>query len=184
MLVAPLLCSAQSDNGIEKWYSTAEVELISPYSGTYHYGIENTGYQVKLNKDLSLGVLYSLNYNLFTKLSVGVVAGYQAHFNPDFHLPKIGAVVRYFFVDPDNVYVYLHDAHTFSFNPSRFEYGNNLRLGLGFPILKKESFNLNTNIFYEQNYVSLNKSDPLFFQNADPGDIYFYSIGVSLGVKF
>jgi hypothetical protein len=167
----------------KKWYSTIEIEGISPYGARYDYGIENRGQSVELNKDLSLGILYTFNYMIFNKLSLGIVGGFQSHFNPNFYMPKIGGTIRYFFVDQDNVYVYLHDAVNISLDKSQFDYGNNFRFGLGFPILKRETFNINTNFFFEQNYLHLDGSDPIIV-DEDPGNIYYKSLGLSIGIKF
>ncbi|SHG28569.1 hypothetical protein SAMN05444483_10816 [Salegentibacter echinorum] len=177
------LNAQQSVGDQKKWYSTAEIEGIIPYEARYDYGIENRGRSVDLNKDLSLGLLYTFNYMVFNKLSLGVVGGFQAHFNPNFNMPKIGGTIRYFFVDQNNVYVYLHDAVDISLDKSQFDYGNNFRFGLGFPVLKREGFNINTNLFFEQNYLSLNGSDPIII-DEDPGNIFYKSLGLSLGIKF
>jgi len=165
------------------WYSTIELEGISPYEARYDYGIENRGKSVDLNKDLSLGLLYTFNYMIFRKFSFGIIGGFQTHFNPSFNMPKIGGTIRYFFVDQDNVYIYLHDAVNISLDKSQFDYGNNFRVGIGFPILKRENFNINTNLFFEQNYLHLDGSDPLI-ADEDPGNIYYKSLGISLGIKF
>lgn len=186
ILLSISLNSLNAQNRVEnqkKWYSTAEIEGIIPYEARYDYGIENRGQTIGLNKDLSLGILYTLNYMIFNKLSLGVVGGLQAHFNPNFNMPKIGGTIRYFFVDQNNVYVYLHDAVDISLDKSQFDYGNNFRFGLGFPVLKREGFNINTNLFFEQNYLSLNESDPIII-DEDPGNIFYKSLGISLGIKF
>ena len=183
LLAGPFAVQAQEDI-VKKWYSTAEMDFVFPYKVRYGYGIENRGHRVNLEENLSFGALYSINYNLFKNLSVGAVGGAQAYFSPNFTMVKIGGVIRYFFVDPNNVYVYIQDAVNLSLDKSRFEYGNNFRIGLGFPIFKMESFNINTNLFFEQNYLSLEGSEALLFSTEDPGNIYFKSIGLSLGVKF
>lgn len=183
-LIAPFLSLAQEDENQNKWYSTIELDVVSPYEGEYHFGVDRGGDSRRINTEVSFGALYSINYILFSHLSIGAVVGYQVQFNPDFHLPKIGAVIRYFFVDPENVYIYLQDAHIVSFNTSRFEYGNNFRFGIGFPVWKRESFNLNTNLFFEQNYIERDSSEPLLPINEDPGNMYFKAVGLSLGLKF
>ncbi|GGZ38535.1 hypothetical protein GCM10007049_34610 [Echinicola pacifica] len=67
----------------------------------------------------------------------------------------------------------------------KFNSGNNLRLGLGFPFLKRDAFNLNANIFFEQNYFDLEGSIPLLgYTNERPNRLLVKSYGISFGVKF
>ncbi|MBZ9632488.1 hypothetical protein LB465_17030 [Salegentibacter sp. LM13S] len=173
----------ENKDSSSKWYSTAEFDVIPPYEVRYGYGIENRGNRVNLEENLSLGAQYTYNYLLFKKLSIGAVGGFQLRSRPNYFIPKLGGVIRYFFVDSNNVYIYLHDAVNFSLDKSRFEYGNNFRFGLGFPLLKRPGFNINANAFFEQNYLHLDGSDPIL-NDEDPGNLFYKSVGFSLGVKF
>ncbi|TVZ26380.1 hypothetical protein JM83_1337 [Gillisia sp. Hel_I_86] len=180
----PIFGNAQETNKADRWYSTAELELMIPTKARYDYSIDNIGSDVEINSKIALGAQYTLNYLLFKKFSVGALAGYEQQFKPDFSMLRLGGIIKFFFVDPDNVYIYLQEAGNISLDKSNFKSGNNIRIGLGFPILKRESFNINTNVFLEQNYLDLKGADALLFETEEPADIYLNSIGISLGVQF
>ncbi len=180
----PIFGSAQETTKPHKWYSTADLELAIPTKVRYDYSVDNRGSDTELDTKIGLGAQYTLNYLLFKKFSVGALAGYTQQFQPDFSMLRFGGIIKFFFVDPQNVYIYLQEAGNVSLDNSQFKGGNNLRAGLGFPILKRESFNINTNVFFEQNYLDLHGADALLFRTEKPADIYFNSLGISLGVKF
>jgi len=180
----PIFSNAQESETPTKWYSTADLELIIPTKARYGYSVDNRGSRIEINTKIALGAQYTINYLLFKKFSVGVVGGYEQQFKPDFSMLRFGGIIKFFFVDPENVYVYLQEAGNVSLDKSQFKGGNNIRLGLGFPILKRESFNINTNVFLEQNYLDLHGADALLFRTEDPASLYLNSIGLSLGVKF
>lgn len=184
LCIYPIFSNAQESENSTKWYSTAELELIIPTNVRYNYSSENRGGEVNIDAKIGLGAQYTINYLLFKKFSVGALAGYVQQFRPNFNILKFGGVIRFFFVDPDNVYIYLQEVGDVPLDNSQFKGGNNLRLGLGFPILKRKSYNINTNIFVEQNYLDLRGADALIFRTEEPADIYINSIGVSLGAKF
>lgn len=178
------------DNLRKKWYSTADIEFINPYKVEYDYGIYSSQYDSQVGKTdeitnakPSFGVTYSFNYYLFKKLSIGLLTGYQNHARPDFSMLKIGGVIKYFFVDSNNVYSYIDVANNFSLNKDQFKNGNNFRLGLGFPVLKREGFNLNVNAFWEQNFLRMEGAKPLFDKET-PSTTVLNSYGISLGIKF
>ena len=84
-----------------------------------------------------------------------------------------------------NVYIYLQDANNFTLNKEKFKSGNNLRLGLGFPIKKRGNFDIVGNLFFEQNYFKLDGSKPLLnLTDEIPRSLTVKSFGVSLGLKF
>lgn len=180
----PILGNAQESENPTKWYSTAELELVIPTKVHYTYRQENRVGEANIDVAIALGAQYTINYMLFKKFSVGALAGYEQQFRPDFSILKLGGVIRFFFVDPDNVYIYLEEVGDVPVNSSQFKGGNNLRLGLGFPIIKRDNFNINTNIFIEKNYLDLRGADALLFRTEEPVDIYLNTIGVSLGAKF
>lgn len=174
----------------KKWYSTAEIEFINPYKVEYDYGLYSSQYNAQIgktdeitNSKPSFGVSYSFNYNLFKKLSLGLLTGYQSHARPDFSMLKLGGVLKYFFVDSNNVYTYIDVANDFSLNKDQFKNGSNFRLGLGFPVLKRDEFNLNVNVFWEQNFLRMEGAKPLFDKET-PSTTVLNSYGISLGLKF
>ena len=168
----------------DKWFSTAELDFIIPNIIEYHYYSNKSGHLINLDSKASIALQYSVNYQLFNKLSIGALAGIQNQYGANFFMYKIGSHVRYYFVDSDNVYTYLHYAGNFTVDKDKFKNGNNLRIGIGFPFLKKDSFNLNLNIFHEINHFILSGAKPLIFGNETPESIFFRSFGISLGVKF
>jgi hypothetical protein len=174
----------------KRWYSTIDVEFINPSKVEYSYGIYNSDYDAIIggddeiaNTNPSFGIQYSINYNVFKKLSLGVITGIQYMNNPDYSMLKLGGCVKYFFVDSNNVYVYLDMAYDYSLNKNQFKNGANTRIGIGFPVLKRDAFNLNINVFYEVNDLTLDGSQPLLYSEI-PHNIIFRSYGLSVGAKF
>lgn len=173
----------------KKWYSTADVEFINPNKLEYNYSSYDPNFNAFVGQTdeigghgVSYGFLCSTNYYLFKKLSIGVITGFQIHNSPDFNICKLGGVVKYFFVDNNNVYTYIDLSNNFSLNKNQLKNGANFRLGIGFPVVKRENFNLNFNVFWEQNFLRMEGAEPLF-DNEKPGTAIFKSYGISLGVK-
>lgn len=182
--------SYSQDKQTKKWHSTIDAEIIVPNKLEYSYSYYSPTYdgfvggtdEIK-GYGISYGLLYSINYNVFKKLSLGLITGFQSHNSPDFDMLKLGGSAKYFFVDNNNVYTYINLANDFSLNKNQFKNGGNFRLGIGFPVMKRENFNLNVNVFWEQNFLRMEDAEPLF-DNENPKTAIFKSYGVSLGVKF
>lgn len=173
-----------------RWYTSTNLDFVFPNTKDYFYNDSNNRIiEDELTTDgfllNSFGVQGDYNYMLFNKLSLGVVAGFQMQTEPNFEMIKLGAVLRYFFIDKDNVYVYLQDSKNFSLNKNEFNSGNNFRIGMGFPILKREKYNILINLFWEQNYFKLDGAGPLLNQQDEiPRSLTVKSYGISFGVKF
>lgn len=169
----------------KRWYSTIDVEFINPQHVIYDYHYaDNPGYHDDeiANTKAGFGLLYSINYNVFKKLSLGVITGIQYMNSPDYNMLKLGGSIKYFFVDNNNVYTYINIANDFSINKNQFKNGGDFRIGIGFPVLRRDAFNLNVNIFWESQLLRLDGSKPLF-DNEIPGSTDIKSFGLSLGVK-
>jgi hypothetical protein len=175
------------DKVLKRWYSTADIEFINPNKVEYlNYPYKDDGtfnINENLNPNPTFGILYSINYNIFKKLSLGAATGLQSMNKPNYSMLKLGGIIKYFFADNDNVYVYLDMDHEFSLNKKQFKEGFNTRVGIGFPIMKRDSFNLNINVFYEVNQLDLEGSKPLI-DTETPESIIFRSYGASVGIKF
>ena len=173
-----------------KWETSLELDFVFPNKKDYFYNDSNNKIidaELKDNGFLlsSFGIQGNYNYYLFKKLSIGVLGGFQTQSKPDYSMLKLGGILRYHFVDRDNVYIYIQDANNFTLDKSRFKSGNNLRLGLGFPFIKKEGFNITGNLFFEQNYFKLDNAEPLLnLTDERPRSLTVKSFGISLGVKF
>lgn len=173
-----------------KWETSLELDFVFPNKKDYFYNDSNNKIiDAELKDDgfllSSFGIQGNYNYYLFKKLSIGVLGGFQTQSKPDYSMLKLGGILRYHFVDIDNVYIYIQDANNFTLNKSRFKSGNNLRLGLGFPFIKKEGFNITGNLFFEQNYFKLDNAEPLLnLTDERPRSLTVKSFGISLGVKF
>ena len=173
-----------------RWETSVELDFVFPNKKDYFYNDSNNKIiDTELRDDgfllSSFGIQGNYNYYLFKKLSIGVLAGFQTQSDPDFSLIKLGGILRYHFVDRNNVYIYLQDANNFTLNKDQFKSGNNLRLGLGFPFIKKERFNMVGNLFFEQNYFKLDNAEPLLnLIDERPRSLTVKSFGISLGIKF
>lgn len=176
-----------SQEQYERWFSTVDLEFIVPNNVEYdyHYTAQPGLYIDEIeNSKTAFGVSYSYNYSIFKKLSLGITTGYQVQGRPNISMFKLGPIIRFFFVNNDNVYLFLSPfTYNFSTNKERLKHGANTRIGIGFPVLKKENFNLNLNVFYEINDLSLEGTKPLY-DNEVPQNIIFRSFGASIGAKF
>lgn len=165
-----------------KLFSKVELDFIVPSTIEYNYSNNNVGSSINLESQISLALQYSINYNVFKKFNLGMLTGVQQQYGADFFMYKIGGRMQYHFVDTDNVYSYIHYAGNFTVDRDKFKNGNNLRIGIGFPIIRK--INSTLNIFYDINHFNLSDSNPLIFGNETPESIFFRSFGISLGIKF
>ena len=174
---------------IKKLYSSIDIEFINPNKVEYYYGLYSPEYKAIIggqnkieNTGSSFGISYSIHYNVFKKLSLGAITGFQNQNNPDFRMLKLGGSINYFFVDNNNIYAYLNINNNFTLDKTQFKTGTNVRIGIGFPIMKREKFNLNVNLFYETNDLILEGTKPLF-NSEIPDNIIFRSYGLGLGIK-
>lgn len=171
------------------WFSTAELELIVSNDVEYNYGSLDSngnlisGNSLKINEKIAYGTLYSINYPIFNKLTLGAVGGFQHQIEPKISSLKIGGILRYHFLDYDNVNIYTMTAYNISVKDYIKSGMGNIRFGLSFPIKKLDSFNLNLNLFWDYNFYKAKK--PFFYGvNEKPGDFTYRAYGVSLGLKF
>ena len=177
---------------IKRWYSTADLDLIMHKKIEYGYSYFNTDLNHRVSgeeeinaKKVAFGFRYSFNYMFSRKWSIGVLTGYKSFKRPDFSMVEIGGILKYYFVDTDNVFVYTSLSNQISLNKNQLKSGSIARIGLGVPVLKKEKFNLNLNVFKEQNFFRLNENYALFGLEQERAlDIVYRSWGISLGVKF
>lgn len=174
----------------EKWVFSSQVDFVFPNKQSYFYNdssnkifdqdLENDGFLLR-----SFGIQIDANYLVFKKFSIGVLSGLQTQSKPSFTFLKLGGIIRYYFNDTNSGYLYLHDAHNFSLNSDQFKSGNNIRFGVGFPILKKPSYNLALNIFVEQNFLRLDGGKRLLgFADEIPRELTIKSFGLSVGFYF
>jgi hypothetical protein len=194
ILILLSICSFgyAQDKVVKKWYSNADFELIFHNKAEYSYsyiGFDNQKYTIwdeELNaKSPAFGITYSYNYMVFKKISLGVLTGYKSYSKPDFSIIELGGVLKYFFVDTNNVFIYSSLSNEISLNKDHFKSGTNARIGIGFPLVRERKFNINLNLFAEQNFLRLNGAQPLFNYNKEkPGDVVYKSYGVSAGIKF
>ena len=98
---------------IKKLYSSIDIEFINPNKVEYYYGLYSPEYKAIIggqnkieNTGSSFGISYSIHYNVFKKLSLGAITGFQNQNNPDFRMLKLGGSINYFFVDNNNIYAY------------------------------------------------------------------------------
>ena len=132
---------------IKKLYSSIDIEFINPNKVEYYYGLYSPEYKAIIggqnkieNTGSSFGISYSIHYNVFKKLSLGAITGFQNQNNPDFRMLKLGGSINYFFVDNNNIYAYLNITNNFTLDKTQFKTGTNVRIGIGFPIMKREKF--------------------------------------------
>jgi hypothetical protein len=187
-----LLSNAQIGKLENNWYSTFDAEFIFAYKYRYSYHIEDSYVTIIDENSLSgfllnsFGAQYTYNYTFFSKLSIGALAAVQSLSKPStIFMIKAGGILKFFFVNRDNVYIYTQLAHVFSLDKSQFTKGGNGRLGLGMPIYRTSKLNVNINIFAEHTSLKLDDADPIYgIEDEVPLSLTIRSFGISFGIQF
>ncbi len=165
-------------NYIKKWIQTAELEFIIPSE------VEDSR-DVKLDKKVSYGALYSINYPILNKLTFGAVTGVQHQIYPKITCLKLGGILRYYFVDYDNVNIYTLLTYNIGLQDYIKNGMGNLRLGLTFPIKKFDDFNLTLNVLWDYNYYNYkNTGKYIYYAQKDKGAFIYRAYGIGLGIQF
>ena len=167
--------STSTNYALEKqWIQTAELELILPSEIKYK-GSE-------LDNKLSFGALYTINYPLFKKFTIGAVGGFQYQSQQSISAAKLGGMFRYYFQDYENANMYVLLAKNIAVSEKINSVLGNLRLGLQFPVDKDPNYTLTMNIFWDYNFYGIKK--PLLDLNENPGNLTARGYGVSFGFQF
>lgn len=165
-----------------KWYSQLELDINIPSRIEYDYSVMNRGTEIELESKIGIALQYSINRYISKRFSIGGVLRFHSQYGPKFLSFGTGLKVNYFFVNHDNIHVLLRYIPNISFNSKKFQFGNNLRIGLATYFGPKD--NLILGVFKELNHYNLNGSEPLVFGNEVPSSLYVHSYGISLGIKF
>ena len=181
--------NANQDKLAKRWFSNIEVEfgvnneVRYDYSSYDNNGKLIAGVSTTLKNKASYGILYSLNYPLFNKFTIGAVGGIQHQVQQKISALKLGGILRYHFVNYESVNINLLTAYNLALSENIESEMANVRLGLQFPVARTEGFNLNLNVFGDYNYYTYNK--PILNEiNEKPSNILFRSYGISLGIQF
>lgn len=170
----------------KKWIQTAELELILPSETKYSYSQSvangSVGYGEILDNKLSFGALYTINYPLFKKFTLGALGGFQYQNQQNISALKLGGMFRYYFKDYENANMYLLTAKNISVNDKINSAMANVRLGLQFPVKKTSEYNLTLNVFWDYNYYDVKKT--LLDLDENPGYLNTRGYGVSFGIQF
>jgi hypothetical protein len=177
------------DKLAKRWFSNVEVEFGVNYEVRYDYSTYDNndnligGASTELDNEASYGILYSLNYPIFNKLTLGAVGGIQHQVQQEITALKLGGILRYHFVNYESVNINLMTAYNVALSDNIDSEMANVRLGLQFPVAKTDDFNLNLNVFGDYNYYIYN--EPILNEiNEKPSNILFRSYGISLGIQF
>ncbi len=176
----------------KKWYSNADLELITHKKVEYSFNYFDTDRNSRLSETINVsakkpafGLAYSFNYMVFKKWSIGLLTGYKSYKEPDLSMLELGGTIKYFFVNTNNIYTYISVTNAFSLNNNEFSGGGDTRIGIGVPIVRVDKLNININIFKEQNFLRLKGVEPLIgLSQESPGTLIYNSWGISAGVKF
>ena len=165
-----------------KWYSQIELDTNIPNRMEYNYSFMNRGTEIDLESKIGIALQYSINRYMSKRFSLGGVLRIHSQYGPKFFSFGTGLKVKYFFVNHENIHLLFRYLPNFSFNSKKFQFGNNLRIGLATYFGSKK--NLILGVFKEMNHYNLNGSEPLVFGNETPSTLYVYSYGISFGIKF
>ena len=172
----------------KRWFSNVELEFGVNNEVSYDYSVYATdGYSLGRGTELEnkafYGILYSINYPIFNKFTVGAVGGFQHQIQQKISALKAGGIFRYHFVNYESVNINLMTAYNIALSDNIESDMANVRLGLQFPIARTDTFNLNLNIFGDYNYYVFN--EPVLNEPTEKASsIIFRSYGISLGMLF
>ena len=181
--------SSNKDKLAPRWFSNIEVEFGVNHEIRYDYSLYDNndnllgGVSTELDNKAFYGVLYSLNYPILNKFSVGAVGGFQHQLQQKVSALKLGGILRYHFVNYESVNINLMTAYNLALSDNIASEMANIRLGLQFPVAKMDAFNLNLSVFGDYNYY-IYKEPILNEINEEPSNILFRSYGISLGLQF
>jgi len=172
----------------KKTFFSGSVDLVAPQSKQYFYN--NSANHIFRDNIIENGFLLNsfgfkagYYYPIFKKLYLGIWTGFQSDTKEKFAAIKLGGEIKFYVYDIDNMYFYLLDGNNFTLNKSKYKSGNNLRAGLGFPIIRKKNYNINLKLFWEQNYFTLDGADKLLgYPDEIPRNLTVHSYGISFGV--
>lgn len=175
------------ENLEKKWIHTAEVEFTLTSKVDYSFSTldsdGHTGRDVELANKPSYDVLYTINYPIIKKLSLGGLIGYQHQTQQSISAMKLGGLFRYFFRDYESINMYLSLAKNIALSNNIETAMANVRIGSAFPIDTNDRFNITLNVFWDYNYYNVRKPI-LSLNNEIPGTITTRGYGVSLGIQF
>lgn len=173
----------------KRWFSNVEIEFGVNNEVKYSYSLYDnngkliSGRSAELDNKASYGVLYSINYPVLNKFTIGAIGGFQHQGQQKISALKLGGIFRYHFINYESVNINLMTAYNLALSDNIKSDMANARLGLQFPISRTDDFNLNLNVFGDYNYYVVDK--PILQENNEsPKHIIFRSYGVSLGMQF
>lgn len=185
------LAKASSQDKLPKrWFSNVELEFGVNNEVEYRYSLYDnndnliSGRSAELDNKVSYGILYSINYPLFNKLTIGAIGGFQHQRQQNISALKFGGILRYHFINYESVNINLMTAYNLALSDNISSDMANVRLGLQFPISRTDDFNFNLNVFWDYNYYVASKPIILEENNEKPNYLIFRSYGVSLGMQF
>lgn len=171
------------------WFSNVEIEFGVNSQVEYDYALYDrndklvSGMGINLERKVSYGILYSINYPVLNKLTIGAISGIQYQSQQKISALKIGGILRYHFINYESVNINLMTAYNIALSNNIESQMGNIRLGLQFPITKTDVFNLNLNLFGDYNYYVVREKilNELY---ESPSTLIFRSYGFSLGLQF
>lgn len=171
------------------WFSNVEIEFGVNSQVEYDYALYDrndklvSGMGINLERKVSYGILYSINYPVLNKLTIGAISGFQYQSQQKISALKIGGILRYHFINYESVNINLMTAYNIALSNNIESKMGNIRLGLQFPITKTDVFNLNLNLFGDYNYYVVREKilNELY---ESPSTLIFRSYGFSLGLQF
>ncbi|MBA6151568.1 hypothetical protein [Gelidibacter maritimus] len=171
------------------WFSNVEIEFGVNSQVEYDYALYDrndklvSGMGINLERKVSYGILYSINYPVLNKLTIGAMSGVQYQSQQKISALKIGGILRYHFINYESVNINLMTAYNIALSNNIESQMGNIRLGLQFPITKTDAFNLNLNVFGDYNYYVVREKilNELY---ESPRTLIFRSYGFSLGLQF
>lgn len=174
-----------------RWFSSSDLSLVFPNQMRYLF-TDDANRSVFVDLPVGTGSMlksfsaeYSYNYLLLNKVSIGVTGGFQTYTRFDYQFIKLGGIIRYYFVDTENVFTYVQYARDISINRSTSNGGHDFKLGLEFPVLRRERFNINAKIYNQTDILNIEHTSPILnYVDEEPIQMKIKSLGIGVGVRF
>jgi len=174
------------------WKTSIELDFGFPSDWEYEYqyaphkfryvDLGDSGFLLN-----SYGIQGYHGYFITNTISLGPVGGYTYQSIHKISMLRLGARFQLHFADRNNAFTYLQVSNNFSLNYERFKAGPHVRYGLAFPVVKRDTYMLTTNLFVQMSNYYMNGSKPLLAYVGSETPILLREklhIGISLGITF
>ncbi|MDC1355756.1 hypothetical protein N8480_07320 [Flavobacteriaceae bacterium] len=173
------------DDRNTKWELQIFIDLNASNKSSYdYYDVNNKVRETSINGKGSLELAYNIDYKIFRKLSVVGIASLTNYNNPSFASIKIGAGMKYLYVEDKYHYLTLQYGYHIPFSKNDFREGHQIKIGQVFDVANIYNKRLLVGFYYNADFFYLENSKPLIINAIRSFSLTASSYGISLGIKF